>query len=256
NLDNIENTIIHQDSNKKAIQETNNETLTPENIVDIASSNDVKNLTASVNSYHAEIRSFLEEKFVSLSLGMENILKEIQQRREPAASLDSENAVIDTHFFPISSKTAMYSFEDSLQNDDFQKKVVLHLRKIIGSGFAWIHACYKLAGVMFTKEILVQYSGTGVSRTGLDKDAFNKLNNILGVFYQVIRYSDLSFTYANRETFFRDKLLKHSQSRLHPRKKIKETLSPQVPAQLSSEMVEVLSEETSVGVDCTPDMPS
>nr|CAI5846934.1 unnamed protein product [Callosobruchus analis] len=154
---------------------------------------------------------------------MENILRAVQNRDEPAGSHDIENSVIDTHFFPISSKPAMYSFEDSLQNEEYQKKVVVHLRKIIGSGFPWIHACYKLAGVMFTKDILVQYSWTGVSRTEIEKDAFSKLTNILGVFYQVIRFSDISFSYANREAFFKDKLLKHSYSRLHPKKKNKGT---------------------------------
>nr|CAI5851628.1 unnamed protein product [Callosobruchus analis] len=125
---------------------------------------------------HAEVnslRNFLEEKLVSLSLVMDNILRAVQNRDESAGSHDIENNVIDTHFFPISSKPAI------LQNEEYQKKVVVHLRRIIGSGFPWIHACYKLAGVMFTKDILVQYSWTGVSRTEIEKDTFSKLTNIL-----------------------------------------------------------------------------
>nr|CAI5824361.1 unnamed protein product [Callosobruchus analis] len=191
---------------------------------------------------HAEVnslRNFLEEKLVSLSLVMDNILRAVQNRDESAGSHDIENSVIDTQFFPISSKPAMYSFEDSLQNEEYQKKDQAFLGSMPATSLQVLCLLSEFL------DILVQYSWTGVSRTEIEKDTFSKLTNIL-----VIRFSDISFSYANREAFFKDKLLKHSYSRLHPKKKNKENVSPQVPEQLeqmSSEMVEV-------GLDYTADI--
>ncbi|XP_050497657.1 uncharacterized protein LOC126893379 [Diabrotica virgifera virgifera] len=99
------------------------------------------------------------------------------------------------------------------------KKVVMNLRKIIGSGHSWRNACYKLSSVLFTKELLTHFSWTGVSRTKNTKLPFQKLHNILGIFYHVVKYCDGSFNYAHRETFFRDGILKHANTRLNPKKK-------------------------------------
>ena len=42
----------------------------------------------------------------------------------------------------------------------------------------------------------------------------------LDVFYSVVNYSDSSFTHKQKEEFFRDCILKHSRSRVNPKKKI------------------------------------
>lgn len=125
-----------------------------------------------------------------------------------------------------------------------------HLRKIIGTGYPWRQASYRLASVMLTKELLTHYSWTGVSRTSTPKIAFNKLNNILGVFYHVVRFSDNSFTYSQREVFFRDGILKHSQSRLNPsKKKNKENMQKNTQEDRADEITnnEPLQQEVSQG---------
>ena len=71
---------------------------------------------------------------------------------------------------------------------------------------------------MFTRELLTKYSWTGISKS-MEKKAFNRLTGLLDMFYNVVFKSDNSFTYPARDSFFRDCILKHSNTRLKLNKK-------------------------------------
>lgn len=77
----------------------------------------------------------------------------------------------------------------------------------------------------FARNLLTFYSWTGLSRIKhLTKNPFNKLVNILNIFFDVISYADASFSHKDKEEFFRDGVLKHSFERNKPKrlsKKIK-----------------------------------
>ncbi|CAG9764340.1 unnamed protein product [Ceutorhynchus assimilis] len=127
--------------------------------------------------------------------------------------------------FPIGNVGDLEKLEKDLENKEFEMKVFGHLSKIVGTGMPWKSACYKVCGTLITKDLLTKYSWTGLSRT-TQKQAFNKLTNLLDVFYRTVSIADSSFTYAQRDSFFRDAVLKHSHTRLYgPKKKTKDAKS-------------------------------
>lgn len=58
------------------------------------------------------------------------------------------------------------------------------------------------------------YSWTGISRIeGVSKHAFQKLTNLLHLFFNTIIHADPNFSHKEKEEFFRDGVLKHSAER-------------------------------------------
>nr|CAI5837452.1 unnamed protein product [Callosobruchus analis] len=109
--------------------------------------------------------------------------------------------------------SALEKLNKDLEDKSYKKKVFTHLSRCLGHAMPYRSACYKLADIMFTKQLLTKYSWTGMSRS-LEKKAFNRLTGILEVFYSVVYRCDNSFTYLGRDSFFRDCILKHSNTRL------------------------------------------
>lgn len=73
---------------------------------------------------------------------------------------------------------------------------------------------YKLVDYMFTSDILVQYSWTGLSKEpGVVKDSFQKYENIIRLFQRVVQLADSRYTAMRNELFFKEKVLKHSKKR-------------------------------------------
>lgn len=71
---------------------------------------------------------------------------------------------------------------------------------------------------IFCRNLLTLYTWTGQSRKETSKQQFNKLTNILNLFYEVICYADSSFSHKLKDEFFRDGVLKHSIERSQPKK--------------------------------------
>lgn len=149
--------------------------------------------------------------FVRLN-NLDNILKKAESSLTVTES--------ELQIFPIGMVTDMEKLEKDLEDKTYKKKVFTHLARFIGSALPYKTACYKLAGIMFTKQLLTKYSWTGMSRS-LEKKAFNKLTGILDIFFNVVFKSDNSFTYPRRDSFFRDCILKHSNTRLKLTKTVK-----------------------------------
>lgn len=61
---------------------------------------------------------------------------------------------------------------------------------------------------------MYSWTGRGVYKQNLE---FRKLTNILSIFYEVICYADCTFSHKQKEYFFRDCVLKHSEQRSQPK---------------------------------------
>lgn len=152
--------------------------------------------------------------FIDISVKLDRLEEKCTKNTPPIDAYDSA----DLQMFPIGQVCDVIKFEKDLNNMDYKKKVFGHLRRSTGCGMPWKTACYKLCATIFTKNVLTQFSWTGMSRSH-EKQAFSKLTNILDLFYKLINGTDNSFSYPQRDIFFRDGVLKHSNTRLHGAKK-------------------------------------
>lgn len=155
------------------------------------------------------------EKCADISVRLNNLDAILKKTESSLTVIENELQI-----FPIDMIPALEKLEKDLEDKSYKRKVFTHLTRSIGSAMPYKTACYKLAGVMFTKQLLTKYSWTGMSRS-LEKKAFNRLTGILDIFYNVVFKSDNSFTYPARDSFFRDCVLKHSNTRLKLNKKVK-----------------------------------
>ncbi|CAG9814655.1 unnamed protein product [Phaedon cochleariae] len=175
----------------------------------------VDKLTKDLKECKEKIVEKIVEKCADISVRLDN-LDTILKKTESTLII-TEN---ELQIFPIDRVPALEKLEKDLEDKAYKKNVFAHLTRCIGSALPSKTACYKLAGIMFTKQLLTEYSWTGMSRS-LEKKAFNRLTGILDIFYNVVFKSDNSFTYPGRDSFFRDCILKHSNTRLKLNKKVK-----------------------------------
>uniref|UniRef100_A0A6P7FED9 Uncharacterized protein LOC114329250 n=1 Tax=Diabrotica virgifera virgifera TaxID=50390 RepID=A0A6P7FED9_DIAVI len=127
----------------------------------------------------------------------------------------------DFQLFPIRETKYVFKLEKDLNNEDFKKKIFSHFGRIIGTSTPWKTACYKLCNIIFTKEVLTCFSWTGMSRRN-NKESFKNLKNTLDIFYRAVYKADNTFSYSQRDAFFRDGILKHSNTRLKQSQKLKQ----------------------------------
>ncbi|XP_028134096.2 uncharacterized protein LOC114329250 [Diabrotica virgifera virgifera] len=165
-----------------------------------------------------------------LFLGQDNILAAITDlvlrldRVEQIIQKDVSDVVSlgeDFQLFPIRETKYVFKLEKDLNNEDFKKKIFSHFGRIIGTSTPWKTACYKLCNIIFTKEVLTCFSWTGMSRNN-NKEAFKNLKNTLDIFYRAVYKADNTFSYSQRDAFFRDGILKHSNTRLKQSQKLKQ----------------------------------
>lgn len=75
------------------------------------------------------------------------------------------------------------------------------------------NCCYSLVDLFFERSFFTLCSWSGQSRAQVDKYAFKSFRRILNCFFNCVRSIDADFTFGECESFFKDKILKHSAQR-------------------------------------------
>lgn len=177
---------------------------------------------------------------------MDNIWKFVQQNRSYNDHGDSNKDLneITEDFskkitFPLATVDDIKNFDTELKNNtEFKKFIFKEYSKIGGTDGRQKgdKVSATLAEVFFTKNVLINFSWTGISRTpGIEKKPFQCYEALIDAFYSLIRLSDSRWSKEDNVSFFRDKILKHANSRvkaqnLKTNKKLKNLEAANIPS--------------------------
>ncbi|CAH0562915.1 unnamed protein product [Brassicogethes aeneus] len=95
----------------------------------IASQADIKDILEAIDPFKGEVN----ERLYGLQLQVERLENLILNPTQPLIEEGEENLEL----FPLSTITGVNNFERKLTNENSKKKMIIHLKKIVGSGFVY-----------------------------------------------------------------------------------------------------------------------
>ncbi|KAK4885404.1 hypothetical protein RN001_001675 [Aquatica leii] len=167
----------------------------------------------------------IEETLLEIREEMTTIINEIKniKSRElrSAASVviakPLETDLLSLINFPLASSEEIEVMDKEIRNNErFKAQLISYLSKIGGTSREadGTKVAYKIVDRVFTPTVLINYTWTGISRDKMSKKmAFQGLEGILNVFFEVVSLADSRHTIQKNNNIFKDGVLKYALKR-------------------------------------------
>jgi len=110
-----------------------------------------------------------------------------------------------------------------------------------------------LLAILFTKEVLTNFSWTGISRTvGVEKkEAFHSCNEILTFFTEIVGLADSRWNATKNNHLFKMRILKHAKQINEASKKKRKTLHAKKKNQIKRQMLSIQIMQNNIAITFT-----
>nr|CAI5865343.1 unnamed protein product [Callosobruchus analis] len=178
---------------------------------------EVQNVKHEIRS----IKTSMKQQGTKIKMNLDRIYN-LLTRNAPVQDRNTNITVsgedlLQKYKFPLSSIKEISKLDKEIRTSPEFKAQLIYLMSTIGGTSGTedgVKVAYKIIDFLFTPEVLVNYSWTGVSRgVSGEKTSFQVLEGILTVCFDVVLLADSRHTKQKNANIFKERILKHAKKR-------------------------------------------
>ncbi|XP_021707458.1 uncharacterized protein LOC110678638 isoform X2 [Aedes aegypti] len=150
---------------------------------------------------------FIEEMMAKTMAAMRSDFEaKLERFQDCNPSMNEVKLGAQLTFHPVSSIEELQQLETDLEDEEYARKLMRHMKQIIGTTgdqYNGQNVCYELVDKFFDRQFMTQCSWTGQSRTDVQKHAIQNFKKTLDVFFSIIKSVNEHFSQKALNDFFK-----------------------------------------------------